>query len=175
MQHYRCTILQSAIIDCALSFVKSVQYTVFKPFLRKKTIGINYAKQAYMTIGIAHWLDRISPVFDVSDKLCLVQLQGRREVSRKNVVLKRFDPFGRAKEVAALGVNVLLCGAISHGLEKALLATGVQVIGFLCGDLDAVIASFLDGHLGAGAFFMPGFFRQRQRHRFRGLRGKRWE
>ena len=126
-----------------------------------------------MKVAIAHWQDRISPVFDVSDRLCLIQIEGQREVSRENVVLKMRDPFGRAKEVAGLGTNVLLCGAISHVLEKAIMATGVQVIGFLCGDLGAVIPAFLEGHLDDGGFFMPGCYRQRQRHRFRGRRGRR--
>jgi len=125
-----------------------------------------------MKIAIAHWQDRISPVFDVSDRLCLIQIERQREVSRENVALRIRDPFGRAKEVAGLGAKVLLCGAISDVLEKAILATDVQVIGFLCGNLDAIIPAFLQGRLNDGLFFMPGWCRQRQRHRFRGLRGR---
>ena len=126
-----------------------------------------------MKIAIAHWQDRVSPVFDVSDRLCLIDIEGQREVSRENVALRIHDPFGRAREVAGLGANVLLCGAISHVLERTLLAAGVQVIGFLCGNLDAVISAFLQGRHNDGRFSMPGFFGQRQRHRFRGLRGGR--
>ena len=126
-----------------------------------------------MKIAIAHWQDRVSPVFDVSDRLCLIDIEGQREVSRESAVLKIHDPFGRAKEVAGLGTNVLICGAISHVLERALLVAGVQVMGFLCGDLDAVIPAFLQGRLNDDRFFMPGFCGQRQRHRFRGVRGKR--
>jgi predicted Fe-Mo cluster-binding NifX family protein len=124
-----------------------------------------------MKIAVAHWQGRISPVFDVSSRLCIIHIEGQREVSRENIALKIHDPFGRAKELAELGTNVLLCGAISHVLEKAILAAGVQVIGFLCGDVDAVIPAFLLG-LKDGRFSMPGWCGQRQRHRFRGFRGK---
>lgn len=139
----------------------------------EKEYGIEYAILLNMKIAIAHWQDRISPVFDVSDRLCLIKIEGQHEVSRENAVLRIHDPFGRAKEVAGLGANVLLCGAISDVLEKAILASGVQVIGFLCGNLDAVIPAFLQGRLNDGRFFMPGCYRQRQRHRFHGLRGRR--
>jgi hypothetical protein len=123
-----------------------------------------YAEESNMKIAIAHWQNRISPVFDVSDRLCLIHM------SRKDILLRIHDPFGRAKEIAELGTNVLLCGAISDVLEKAILAASVQVIGFLCGDLGAVIHAFLQGRLNDGRFFMPGCYRQRQRHRFRGFR-----
>lgn len=126
-----------------------------------------------MKIAIARWQDRISPVFDVSDRLCLIHIEGQREVSREDILLRIHDPFGRAKEIAELGTNVLLCGAISDVLENAILAAGVQVFGFLCGNLDTVIPAFLQGRLNDGRFFMPGCYRHRQRQGFRGLRGKR--
>lgn len=135
--------------------------------------GIAYAVVTDMRIAIAHWLGRVSPLFDVSDRLCLVDIEGQREVTRENMILTVRDPFGRAKELAGLGTNVLLCGAISHVVERALVAAGIRVIGFLCGDLDAVISAFLEGRLGDSRFSMPGCRAQRQRHRCRGPRGGR--
>ncbi|HBA55262.1 MAG TPA: hypothetical protein DCZ04_12630 [Syntrophorhabdus aromaticivorans] len=134
--------------------------------------GIAYALLVDMKIAIAHWLGRVSPLFDVSDKLCLIGVEGRREVSRENITLTVRDPFGRAKEVAEFGTDVLLCGAISHVLERALIGSGIRVIGFLCGELDPVMAAFLEGRLSDGRFFMPGCRAQRQRHRFRGTGGR---
>jgi len=141
-------------------------------FVGFKDHGILYAHLADMKMAIAHWLGRLSPVLDVSDRLCLIDVEGRREVSRENVILTARDPFGRAKEVAGFGTNILLCGAISHVLERALIGSGVRVIGFLCGDLEAVIPAFLGGRLSDGGFLMPGCRAQRQRHRFRGSRGR---
>ncbi len=58
--------------------------------------------------------------------------------------------FERVKELSELGVNVLLCGAISLTLEKALIGAGIRVVGFLGGELENVIQAFLEGSLGDG-------------------------
>ena len=65
-----------------------------------------------MRIAIAHWQDRISPVFDVSDRLLLIDIEEGRELKRKDNVLNCRGPFERAREVYRLGVQVLLCGAV---------------------------------------------------------------
>ncbi len=104
----------------------------------------------YMKVAMAYWQDRISPVFDVADHLLLLDVEGRREVDRKSLHLAGRSPFERVKELSDLGVNVLLCGAISLTLEKALIGAGIRVIGFLGGELENVIQAFLDGTLGDG-------------------------
>jgi predicted Fe-Mo cluster-binding NifX family protein len=109
-----------------------------------------------MRLAIVHWKDRVSPVFDVSDRLLLVDLDGGRELHRKDVTLERLDPFGRAKEVSSFRVEILLCGAISRVMETALIDAGVQVFSFLCGDLETILAAFLLGKLSDDRFLMPG-------------------
>ena len=99
---------------------------------------------------MAHWQDRVSPVFDVADHLLLLDVEGRLEVGRKNLRLTGRSPFERVKELSGLGVDVLLCGAISLTLEKALIGAGIRVVGFLGGELEAVISAFLEGRLDDG-------------------------
>jgi predicted Fe-Mo cluster-binding NifX family protein len=103
-----------------------------------------------MKVAMAHWQDRISPVFDVADHLLLLDVEGRREIDRKSLRLTGRNPFERVKELSELGVNVLLCGAISLTLEKALIGAGIRVVGFLGGELQNVIQAFLEGSLGDG-------------------------
>ncbi len=88
------------------------------------------------------------------------------------MLLKSRDPFGRAKEVAQAGVEVLICGAVSHAFETALISAGIRVLPFMCGDLEAVIGAFLQGKLTDGRFLMPGCFGRRQAHRFQWRRGR---
>jgi len=107
-------------------------------------------KQMLMKVAMAHWQDRISPVFDVADHLLLLDVEGRREIDRKSLSLAGRSPFERVKELSELGVNVLLCGAISLTLEKALIGAGIRVVGFLGGELENVIQAFLEGSLGDG-------------------------
>jgi predicted Fe-Mo cluster-binding NifX family protein len=100
-----------------------------------------------MKFAIAHWQNRVSPVFDVSDNLLLVDIVNGRELHRESGRLRCRDPFERAREVSALGVELLLCGAVSRVLETALIAAGIRVVGFLRGDIDTVVDAFLKGKL----------------------------
>ena len=110
-----------------------------------------------MKVAIAHWENRISPVFDVSDRLLLVDIKNGREFNRQDNVLKCRGSFERAREVYHLGAHVLLCGAVSRQMETAINITGVRVIGFICGDLEDVLKAYIKGHLADKCFQMPGF------------------
>jgi len=118
-----------------------------------------------MKIAIPHWQGRVSPVFDVSDGLLLIDVKDGGEVRREGMVLVHSDPFARAKEVADLGTKALLCGAVSHVLERALVGAGVEVFGFICGDLEAVLEAFLRGQLDDDRFLMPGSCARRRRRK----------
>jgi predicted Fe-Mo cluster-binding NifX family protein len=126
-----------------------------------------------MKIAIACREGRISPVFDVSDMICLVEIKDRKEQRRWNITLLNHNPFDRAKEVSSIGAKVLICGAVSRVLQIALAGVGIEVIGFICGDLESVLDAFLRGQLMNGHFSMPGCFGQQQRLHFRQRRGKR--
>lgn len=124
-----------------------------------------------MLIAIANWQGCISPVFDVSDRLCLVEIEDGTEVRREDMFLKYRDPFGRAREMAKVGVELLICGAVSRVLETALISSGIRVAGFVCGNLEAVLAAFLQDGLTDSRFFMPGCPGKRQGYRFQHRRG----
>lgn len=109
-----------------------------------------------MRIAVSQWNGRVSPVFDVSERLLLVDMADNCEITRESVYLTSVGPFGRIKELAHIGANVLICGAISFALESALKHAGIRVIGFTCGELGAVIAAFQKGCLGDDCFRMPG-------------------
>lgn len=109
-----------------------------------------------MKIAIPHWQGRVSPVFDASDAIVVIDIERGRERRRDNFRLASFDPVRRAHEVAGLGAEVVLCGAVSRTLENALIGAGIRVKGFVCGDLDALVEAFLAGMLSDACFQMPG-------------------
>jgi predicted Fe-Mo cluster-binding NifX family protein len=121
-----------------------------------------------MNVAIPQWQGRVSPVFDVAANLVLIEVADTREVGRQEVVLTATDPTKRARQVAQLPANVLICGAISWPLELALGSVGVKVISQICGQVEEVMQSFLLGNLENDAFRMPGCCGRR---RFRGGRG----
>jgi predicted Fe-Mo cluster-binding NifX family protein len=104
----------------------------------------------FMKIAIAHWQGRVSPVFDVAVRLFIITAEDGREVHRQSMRLASRDPFERAQKLSARGVDVVLCGAVSATLEKALVGAGIRVLGFLGGELESIVVAFLEGQLHDG-------------------------
>ena len=103
-----------------------------------------------------HWQGRVSPLLDVSSHLLLIDIEAGVELRRKKVGLARQNPFLRAREIADHGAEVVLCGAISHVLETALMGADIRVVSFLCGDIETVVAAFVNGRLRESQIRMPG-------------------
>lgn len=113
-------------------------------------IGMRLAESAVMKVAMAHWQGRVSPVFDVAGRLLLFDVEDGREVQRQDLRLSSREASQRVKELVGLGVDVLLCGAISLALEKALTGAGIRVIGFLGGEFENILQAFLGGKLDDG-------------------------
>jgi len=125
-----------------------------------------------MRIAIPDWQGRISPVFDAAKKVLLVDVEGDRQVGRSEHRLAHLDPLLRAKEVAELGADMVICGAVSWPLEMALRSAGVGLIAQTCGPVEDVLDAFLSGQLTDEAYLMPGCCGRRRR--FRGRHGHGW-
>lgn len=109
-----------------------------------------------MRVAIPTWGGRVSPVFDVARRLLLVDFEGDGEVRREEAGIEYSQPTLRAKRIAELGVNTLICGAISTPLEALLTSADVRVIPHACGPVEVVLRAFLAGRLADDAFLMPG-------------------
>lgn len=107
----------------------------------------------------------MSPVLDVAGTLLLVDVVKDVENGRQNIALEDENPQKRAKYIEELGINVLICGAISWPLELALVNAGIEVIPQTCGEVNQVIDAFLSDRLGQGMFLMPGCCGRRRRFR----------
>jgi len=110
-----------------------------------------------MKIAISQWQGRISPVFDVTQEVLLVDIESCRVLEMQRASLSRNNPFERAREMAALGTELLVCGAISLAYEKVLIQAGIHVVGFCCGEVVAVLAALEKGQFSGKRFRMPGF------------------
>ena len=128
-----------------------------------------------MKIAIPERQGRISPVFDVAEKIVLINAENIQKLEQQTIEIEHRDPFSRAKEISALGADVLICGAISYPFEMALAAAGIQVIPNICGDVDKALTAFMNGTLSNALFWMPGCCGNRQRMRGRQRRrGRRF-
>lgn len=115
-----------------------------------------------MKAAFAIWEGRMSPVFDVSREALLLTVEDGAVVARERASLETASPDGKADRLAELGVDALVCGAISEPVHHELTRRGLEVIGFVAGEVEEVIACFLAGGLPTPAFAMPGCRCQRR-------------
>jgi len=125
-----------------------------------------------MRVAIPTWFGTISPLLDVARRLLLVDVEAGREIRRREESLSEMDLAGRSMHIARLGVDVLICGAISRPLEMMLASAGMEVIPHTCGPVEDVLRAYLSGELTDQAYLMPGCCRRGRRMRVRGRHGR---
>ncbi len=125
-----------------------------------------------MRVAIATWNGRISPVFDVARQVLLVEFDAGRIAERRDEMLPGTDPASQADRLRELGVEFLICGAVSQPMAAMLAAKGVEIVPFTAGPVEQLLAAWMAGGLPAPTWCMPGC-RGRMR-RFRcGASGRR--
>jgi predicted Fe-Mo cluster-binding NifX family protein len=123
---------------------------------------VGFRDIAGIRVAVSTWNGRISPVFDVSRTLLVL------EIGETGIIGRREQPLDgglsrRVEQVAAIGAHVLLCGAISKPLEGILTARGLRVVPCISGEVEEVIRAYLAGTLDCPRFTMPGCLRRRVR------------
>jgi predicted Fe-Mo cluster-binding NifX family protein len=113
-----------------------------------------------MKTAFSTWNNRIAPVFDVARKIHVVEADAGRVIRETRESMVDDMPIRKALRLAELGINALVCGAISRPLEALIKAHGIQVIPFVAGDLSDVIQAWLCGRLEEALFAMPGSCRK---------------
>ena len=78
------------------------------------------------------------------------------DLERFGDLLEEELPENRARRLEALGVSVLICGAISRSLAERLANSGIELIPFVSGPVEEVLAAYFTGELDSGAFLLPG-------------------
>ena len=120
-----------------------------------------------MRVAIPIHDDRISPVFDVARHLLVIDMVNGEVVGRNELAMQGPESLSRVRSVAELGIDVLICGAISRPLEAMLESAGVTVIARKCGPVEDVLRAFMTDELSQDAFLMPGCRGRGQRKRGR--------
>ena len=109
-----------------------------------------------MRIAVAVWHNRISPVFDVSREMRILEVRDGK-IGREDVETYACDnPVKRVVRLRELRVQTLICGAISQHFREMLTASGMNVIAFTAGNIEDVLRAYLAGALPQPALSMPG-------------------
>ena len=116
-----------------------------------------------MKVAFTIWRGRISPVFDVSREVLLIEIQDHKIVMEHKEALNNGDPALKLNQLVQLGVETLVCGAVSGPVADMAAASGIKMIPFVAGNIIQVKDAFLSGTLKKDNFFMPGCRRKRSR------------
>ena len=110
-----------------------------------------------MRIAIPEWNGRVSPVFDVARSIRVIDLNDDVEPQASDLDLQDDR---RAEALAKLGVDLVICSAISTSLESTLWIRGVEVISDICGTVDEIVRAYLEGATALESFRSPGNYRE---------------
>jgi len=127
-----------------------------------------------MKLAIPIYNSNISNVFDFAHRLLLVDIENGKEANRSEVALESQLLPQRAGQLKNLGVDVLVCGAISRALAYMISASGIQVLPYVTGSIDDVLQAYLTGQLVKPEFSMPGCWPGARKGFGRRRRGCRW-
>ena len=89
-------------------------------------------------------------------RLLIVNCRRGQEVARREIVLSPLPTEALAQSVGELGVDLLLCAALSENLHRALQRRGIRIRQHLCGPVEAVLAALRSGQLDREEFRMAG-------------------
>jgi predicted Fe-Mo cluster-binding NifX family protein len=109
-----------------------------------------------MLIAIPIWEGRVSPVFDVAQRLALTTIESGAVINTAEMPLPSQDVMARVKLLAERKVDVLLCGAISGCVLGMLEESSIRVVPYVCGPVEQVIDAFLKNRLARSGLVMPG-------------------
>ena len=108
------------------------------------------------------WNNRVAPVFDVAGNIYVIGSESGNIISEQFEDLEAEPLSQKPHRLVELGIDNLVCGAISRPMHAAIVANGIRVISFVAGDLRSVIQAWLSGALQRNTFAMPGYCRQRR-------------
>ena len=106
----------------------------------------------------------------------LVEFEGSIEKNRQEVLLAEQSGPERAAKLRRLGVDALVCGAISRPLAYMLSGSGIEVLPFVTGPTEQILDAYRSGQLYQPQYALPGYWEGARRcfQRRRGRRGRKW-
>ena len=120
-----------------------------------------------MKIAIPEHQGRVAPVFDTCRRILVYAQDADSQALIAQEDWSRTGAQVRSVCLKELGVDVLLCGAISCGIEDQIHRQGIRLIAWLAGDLADVLTAFRNGSIMDPVYAMPGTLLCRQRRQMR--------
>ncbi len=108
------------------------------------------------SVGIAQVNHRVAYRLDCADKILIAAKDGKGRVHLEEIILTEENPIRRVKQIVSLGINTLVCGAMSNFVFRMFQYHGIEIIGGVVGDTKEVLKQYLNGSLrGEMALYCP--------------------
>jgi predicted Fe-Mo cluster-binding NifX family protein len=128
-----------------------------------------------MKVALTVWEDRISPVFDAARMLMIADIENGQILNRRMAAFSPEMSLRLSGHLKQLGIDVLICGAISRLPAGMIEAGGVQLIPFIGGHTEAVLAAYAGGQPIASKYSLPGCGRRIRRQKGRAFFLNQWK
>lgn len=111
-----------------------------------------------MKLAITVWNGRIAPLFDVAKHVLVISTEGFGKPVTELMTVELHDDNVEQKIAAlsAIGVDEVVCGAISREYEEALMTAGIDMNAYVAGDIADVVSAWQEGTLRQRGYSMPG-------------------
>jgi predicted Fe-Mo cluster-binding NifX family protein len=102
-------------------------------------------------VGIVRRENRVAYRLDCADTIVVARKDRKGNVELQEAVLSERDAIRRVQQIADLGIETLICGAVSGFIFRMFHHHGIRVIGGVIGNAQDVLNQYLRGNLRAGA------------------------
>ena len=127
-----------------------------------------------MKLAIPVWENKVSPVLDTASRLLVVEPNEDGGMSRFEIFLDERDLSRRCLRIQGLGIDTLICGAVTRHFSEMLKASGVDIIPGISGQPDDVLDACFEGRLAHAKYLMPGWSREGLEDRIREIDFRRF-
>ena len=103
-----------------------------------------------MKIAIPIFENRISPRFDFSPEMWLIEVKGGKVVGQEKFSTANLNLPQRLEQITSNGVDKVICGGIDGFCQSQLGNRGIDVVQDVTGDAEIVFDLFMKGRLRSG-------------------------
>ena len=114
-----------------------------------------------MKIAIPIFGNRISPRFDFSPEMWIIEVERGEVLRQEKLPTANLNLPQRLEQIASNGVDKVICGGIDGFCQNQLGSKGIDIVQDVIGDAEIVFDLFMRGRL------QPGLYREgKKRRRF---------
>ena len=109
-----------------------------------------------MRVAIPVWRGQVCTVFDFARRVLVVDMDDAGKRHSSEVSFDEESMTARVRTLSRLRTDVLICGAISSDLAKMVAGYGIEIVPFVKGPVEEVLAAFLTGEIDDPRFLLSG-------------------